>query len=173
MVSAEEQALVATDPAMSGSATVDPSTWNQRSRDFLSYWQDRRPGPGILPARRHIDPAELKPFLPNVWLLDIQHAPFRARYRVIGTHLVDITGRDLTGLWIDEIGADAAARIYPSLQRVAELRAPVHFRGQAFYNNADRVRIVEYVLLPLAANGHDVDMVLGHSVYASALSAGA
>lgn len=161
------------DAGPSPAGPDDVARWDSRTREVHGYWVDRHPAPGVLPGRRHIDPAALKSHLPLIWLLDIQPDPFRARYRVLGTRLVEIAGRDLTGRWIDEVSAEAAAHIYPTLRQVTAGRHAAHYRGRAYYNNPDHRRIVEYVLLPLAADGRTVDMVLGHSVYSSALAEGA
>ena len=66
------------------------------------YWTLCR-GKRAMPRRADIDPAEIPHLLPNVFLVDIERAPFRVRYRVVGTNAVELQGRDFTGQYLDEM----------------------------------------------------------------------
>jgi len=51
-----------------------------------------------------MDPVEITPrLLPWMMLLDVEHAPRRFRYRLIGTRLVEVMDRDLTGHYLDAL----------------------------------------------------------------------
>src|SRR6185369_7516599 len=82
-----------------------------RSRvvDFmLRYWLSKCTD-GALPARKAIDPGELRVILPHVMLVDLSFDPFLARYRLVGTAVVDHTKFDFTHYYADDIlfqGAD-------------------------------------------------------------------
>lgn len=76
-------------------------SWHKRTRDLFCYWTSVHPAKG-LPGRQHIDPLDIPDLLPGLWLLDVQHDPFRLRYRLVGTAIVQAYGRETTGQWLDE-----------------------------------------------------------------------
>jgi PAS domain len=53
---------------------------------FDAYWQSKKRA-GRLPARVDIDPADLKPILPNIILLNVAYDPFRISVRLRGTRI--------------------------------------------------------------------------------------
>src|SRR3954467_6949645 len=67
-----------------------------------TWWMANR-GPRGLPERRALDPVALRGLLPNLFIAEAEHAPFRIRYRLIGTKAVQITGFDITGRYLDEL----------------------------------------------------------------------
>src|SRR5579862_4497737 len=103
------------------------------------YWLERCDGPR-LPARRAIDPIDLKPHLPKLLLVDVGDAPRRFRYRLFGTALVALYQREMTGRYVDEIGSDtlraAAVKAYDD---VIARRAPV-FSTLAFVVDYHRIK---------------------------------
>ena len=75
---------------------------SQMVRALYAWWVAHR-GPGGLPDRRDLDPAALRALLPNLFIADIEPAPFRVRYRLVGTKAVRIIGFDITGRYLDEL----------------------------------------------------------------------
>jgi len=53
---------------------------------FDAYWRSKRRD-GRLPARGDIDPADIKPVLPNIILLNVGYDPFRISVRLRGTRI--------------------------------------------------------------------------------------
>src|SRR5260370_17327555 len=51
---------------------------------IYQYWDGKRRG-RLMPSRADIDPIELKPYLPQLVLLDVEGEPPRFRYRLVGT----------------------------------------------------------------------------------------
>jgi hypothetical protein len=51
---------------------------------FDAYWRTKARG-RRMPARADIDPAEIKPLLPDIVLLNVEWDPFRCRVRLRGT----------------------------------------------------------------------------------------
>lgn len=133
-------------------------------RELLSYWQSKL-APGRLPGRQHIDPTELQPrHLSQLLLLDVIETPQqqqrRYRFRVAGTGFSTIAGRDVTGLYYDEIGApERATPVIRALDLVVERKAPVYLSGRLSIPSQDYVW-VKRLGLPLAQDGDKVDMVL-------------
>lgn len=132
--------------------------------ELLRYWQAKR-GNRSMPARRDIAPYELKAHIGNICLIDVEHAPLRLRYRLIGTRIVQVIGRDSTGKYYDEIYAPALLRgILASFEWIVAHRKPLRSFGQAFYPDRNFYEY-EIVNLPLSDDDSVVNMVLGKLVF--------
>lgn len=130
------------------------------------YWLAKRRGRSF-PGRADIDPTELAGHLPNILLIDVEQAPLRLRYRLIGTAITTAMGRDSTGKYYDEIyPREILDGIYQSFRWILDHRRPLRTYGTAFYRDRDFYEY-ETLNLPLAANGEDIDMVLGGLVFHS------
>lgn len=132
-----------------------------RLSDLLRYWQDRRAG-RAWPARRDIDPLELRPLLGHINMIDVvpqaDGSP-RFRYRLFGTEFVFYHGRDLTGRWLDEI-TDAGFRteliaMYAGVAGKGELRMLSYD-----YMLASGPHRFQALALPLSEDGRTVNMIL-------------
>ncbi|MET1027887.1 MAG: PAS domain-containing protein [Dongiaceae bacterium] len=77
-------------------------------------------GGGQPVERRLIEPAALKALLPFLQLIEFEtaapDAPPRLRYRLTGTHIDHIHGRNLTGRYLDELAPDDGSGVLPFLQ---------------------------------------------------------
>ena len=69
---------------------------------LLRYWLAKRADARI-PTRKAIDPIELRTILPHIMLVDLSTDPFRARYRLVGTAVVEHTKLDFTNYYADDI----------------------------------------------------------------------
>src|SRR5687768_6789467 len=65
-------------------------------RWVYDYWRAKA-GARFAPARREIDPTELRETLPRVLLVDVERQPWEFRYRLAGTETTRIHGLELTG----------------------------------------------------------------------------
>jgi len=137
-----------------------------RLRHAYQYWCTVRPGEAF-PGRQHIDPFQMRDFLPYVWMVDVQPEPFRLRYRLVGTRIVTAMGREVTGLWVDE--AHPHLRTCESyLERSREVvrtGVPSWRRGAPNLWEHDTFSSVENLILPLAADGETIDMLFIVSVF--------
>jgi hypothetical protein len=140
---------------------LEPQTWHPKLQRILAYWQQIHPPQG-LPGRRHVDPIAIADVLPGVWLLDVQREPFRLRYRLVGTRIVEAIGREVTGQWLDEAHPHLANdSVYIGRYRkVVETAEPSRRRGTAKIWLHDDYREIENVVLPLASDGKNVDMLM-------------
>jgi hypothetical protein len=150
--------------AASGALGHVPPGADPRVRDFYAHWEGLRPGPGLLPGRRHFDPIRVPHLLPNTWLLDIEGSPPRFRYRVIGTGLDIDKLVGATGRYMDEVSPDFPSNpTYPDYLAVA--RGEISWRrGPPAFRFMEVWRTIERVLLPLAADGTTPDMMLNITV---------
>ena len=136
-----------------------PDEWHSRLRRLYAYWQSICPADG-LPGRQHFDPTAVTGVLPHVWLLDVQAEPFRLCYRLVGTAVSEAHRRELKGLWFDEAHPDLAKEpeFLARYRRVVETRRPSWRKGSPYMSLHHRM--VENLVLPMARNGRDVDMLL-------------
>ncbi len=112
-----------------------------------------------------MDPIDIPQLLPNVWLVDISHNPFRFKFRLFGTAHVEAMKHDYTGRWIDEVYPDfTSSDTYSDYIHLAKKARPSHRCGAASFHIPD-YKSIERIMLPLAQNGIDVDMMLALTVY--------
>jgi hypothetical protein len=146
--------------------TPEMAAWHPRVRRLHAYWQQIHPPEGGLPGRRAFDPCAIPDLLPGVWLLDIAPAPFRLRYRLVGTSIVEAIGREVTGLWLDEAHSHLRAkpRYFDRYRRVSETGSPSWRKGKPQLWTHRDFGTIENLLLPLAKDGSTVDMLCAFSV---------
>jgi hypothetical protein len=147
------------------SADADLPPCDSRLRALHRYWRAIRPADGILPARKHFDPIEVPKLLPWLWLVDVVHAPLRFKYRLIGTVHVDTEGRNRTGEWLDEAHPQfRQSAAHGQFTAAVERREVAFYRGPPTYVVQKDYLSIERLVMPLAANGRDVDMLLAITV---------
>ena len=129
------------------------------------YWLSIRPGPGLLPGRKHFNPTAIPSLLRWIWLADIQRNPLRFKYRLVGTEHVEATGTDPTGHWYDEVHPRfLRSSAYPLFAASAERAEVTFYHGDPVYVIDAKFKIVERLILPMASDGKQVDMLLGITV---------
>ncbi len=135
-----------------------------RLAELYAYWQAKYRGP-LLPGRADIDPFELKPLLPHVFLIDVERPALQFRYRLVGTAIAHGVGRDVTGRRMDEVLPQRL--IAPALRayREAVVRRQAMRLAGRFWQPARSHLLWEAALLPLAADGHTVTMLFGGMVF--------
>lgn len=128
------------------------------------YWVRARDRSGRnLPGGQHLDPAEMTPFSPHVTLIDVvcEGAYHRFRNRVNGTRVAEIFGRDGTGKFIEHTGhLDIFDDLYRRFSTVVDEKALVYGVSRAPARHLDFTEY-EHLTLPVASDGHTVDMLFG------------
>ena len=129
---------------------------------LFDYWCRQAPE-GALPGRQHIDPADLPPrLLPHLLLLDVERSSgrLRFRFRVASTAFTQVLGREVTGLCFDELGpAERVEPVCSAFTTIVERGRPVFLAGRLTLPSRDYAR-VKRLGLPLARDGHRVDMII-------------
>ncbi len=122
--------------------------------------------PGRLPGRQHVDPAELKPHLPFINLIDVAWVAGVAqfRYRLWGTAQVQAVGYDGTGRTSDETHSPADAAVINQGMLTAVLTRRPDFAARWVLQTGRGHVYYQRVHFPLARDGESVDMLL--TVYA-------
>lgn len=137
---------------------------SQQLIELLDLWRSKLVGDS-LPSRQDFDFEELKDHLGWLVLIDVELDPQRFRYRLIGSNITELAGRDVTGNYFDELyEPDIAHSATSSFRRVVETRRPT--RVCASLHHASRGHLTfEASDLPLSADGETVDMIMSRSVY--------
>jgi hypothetical protein len=151
---------------MSQNLRVPPAMAHPKTIRLYEYWRQKAPLPGMLPGRRHIDPTEIPLLLDNIWLLDVVGEPRRFRYRLIGDAMYrkGIPGRP--GEFVDQFfSAGTADERLAALHAVVTTRHPSWARGAPQLAHETQIFEIERIILPLAADGHLVDILLCLTVF--------
>ena len=151
------------------SESAAPTVESPILQRLLADWQVRRRG-RLLPSRGDFDPLDLKYVLGKLLLVDVlgpdvAGRPLQFRYRLVGTELAARVGVDLTGRTLDDYPSpeyrEFMRRRYT--QTVEERRPLSSVQTRLVVDN--QVRRYEALLLPLAADGETVDMLMIGIVY--------
>jgi len=142
-----------------------PIEIHPKARGLFEYWLSIHPDTG-LPGRQHLDPLDIPDLLPYIWLLDVRRTPPRFRYRLVGTKLAEIYGRDHAGRWIDEVFPHFAETLTAEHLRLAvETGLPQWREGvPLLVRDKDFLRTTR-LFLPMASDGKAVDMILAFTIF--------
>jgi len=144
-----------------GNRVVDPTLRFDSGllREALALWQDKSANRAF-PARADFSIEDLFPFMGHIALIDVERDPWRYRFRLVGTEIAQILGRDSTGSYLDDIyGAAAFENATRSIVHILEHRQPV--RGFGDLSHAEKGYInIEVLDAPLSADGQNIDMIL-------------
>jgi hypothetical protein len=122
------------------------------------YWDGKRAGRSM-PSRDDIDPLDIRDCMPSLIICDVETAPLRFRYRLIGTRLTELVHRDVTGRYMDEsLYGDNIEVVKEPFVETYETRAPVVVSGRLIWGNIERA--VAALALPLSNDGKTVNMIL-------------
>lgn len=140
-------------------ASADPAFvrlhrhWLERIRDGrLPTWDDL--------ALAEIAP-DLKPHLASLDVVELPGAPRRYRFRLVGSAVVAMRGRDETGMFYDDtILPERYAELAKGLGRVVETGKPAYLESP--HGAADRRGFwIGRLALPVSTDGQTVDILFG------------
>ena len=143
---------------MTPGSAVDTITEPQL-RDLYLYWAGKR-GAVNYPARRDIEPQEIKSLLPYVMLVDVLEDGRFFRFRLVGTDVA--FGVDPTGKLADEAVPEGIYRdhITALFRRGAAGPGALYSRSSYAYTKLEGPRSISRLFMPLAADGTQVDMMM-------------
>ncbi|HEV8391115.1 MAG TPA: hypothetical protein VGQ35_14790 [Dongiaceae bacterium] len=72
-----------------------------KTKALYGYWQQLQAGGR--PTRVSLDPIEMKPYLANLLTGNIEPAPFRVLYKLIGTTVAEYSQYDFSNRYLDEL----------------------------------------------------------------------
>ena len=127
---------------------------------LFHYWHGKCQG-RVMPARRDIDPIEMRQWLGNLLLVDFPPDPMQYRIRLDGVNLVQFYSSSREGRGVEVMTSEEERRIVlPQYMTVLENRQPAYFETQ-FVTSEGIVTSQLKLLLPLSEDGQRVNMVLG------------
>lgn len=135
---------------------------DERFRWLFDYWLGRHRN-GLLPGRGHIDPLDFPQLLGRIYLVEVirEDGALRFRFRLWGSKIRGIFGHDHTGHWLEDIAAPGTlADIRAALAACTMEARPFFWRRPMMVDSAEYAA-TRRLVLPLAADGETVDMLLG------------
>lgn len=139
-----------------------------KTRALFDYWSSIRHG-NALPKKTDINPIRIPKLLPNLGLIEVdQSHGLRFRIKLYGTGAVEVAREERTGKLLEDIAqnlpAETRATIIDRWQqaclRAYETRHP-HFTVGRRKDPERSFHIVHTAVLPLSADGNQVDHILG------------
>lgn len=120
-------------------------------RGLYGYWLDRARG-RAMPDRADIDPLDMAPWLPNLLLADVIDDMTDIRFRVVGTWVVDLAGRDDTGKTFARLCVDQGwTQILDGYLTAARTGTPQRRCSRFYDRSGPRQHMhVERLLLPIS-----------------------
>ena len=138
---------------------------DERIAELYRYWLAIAPGPGVLPGRQHFDPTAVPRLLRWMWLVEFEREPLRFRYRLVGTEHVTALGRDATGEWLEQAHPHfTLSSAYQQFVAAAEFAMPGYYWGRPVYYLRRDWMTIERLILPMARNGWETDLLIGLTV---------
>jgi len=134
-------------------------------QSFAELWHSKC-GDDSLPARSDFPAEELRPWMGNLILMDVVDDGRDFRYRLVGTDIVRIVGRDLTGRRVSECDYEGGRdHVLSSFNLPIEKRCPVFRRGRVTWRSRKSYLDYESVHCPLRTTGAAIDMTIGVQIY--------
>lgn len=125
-----------------------------------AYWRARlgkgTVGKGAVPCRKLFDPSDLRGLLPNILIVEFADDPWKIRYRLIGTKVVEMSRLDFTGRRLDECAFQTAEEEiwYQAYKLVGETSAPVYGHATIpIEGREDQYITEEFGIFPLTHDG--------------------
>ena len=145
----------------------EPDTPSPRIAAFMAHWESLRPAPDLLPGRQHFDPVHIPWALPNLWLVEVVPGePRRYRIRLVGGVLVESGFIGRPGMYMDDprLSPDPS-EVMKLFDGIVDSGRPNWQRGRAIVDHVKFVDTIERAMMPLAADGRHVDMVLSMTIF--------
>lgn len=132
-------------------------------RSFHDWWTGHC-GDEI-PDRSVLDPFALKGFLPYLLISDVESVPFRIRFRLVGTNVVEAAGLDFTGQYLDElVSCDSDEPWMENYRQSFDSRLPV-FGTSAIPIKFGSSHLYEFGIFPLRNGGSEITQFVGIEDY--------
>ncbi len=125
----------------------------------LAYWQAKKGGRRV-PDRADFDPIDLPDIMPHVVMWDVLPAGYRCR--LAGTKMVEVHGREMTGIDMSAFHGVHNATIQPEYDGVVRTGSPHYVERSLFWMHRD-YRGYARILLPFTNGGPDVKIIVNVS----------
>ncbi|GIL40809.1 PAS domain-containing protein [Roseiterribacter gracilis] len=133
-------------------------------RALYAFWRRARAVNGDVPSRAQIDVQDLAPWLASLLLVDVLPGP-DFRYRVYGTELTLLFGKDRTGTLVRDFSVPAAELMPHDYEAALEARDAQRVARQRLVRLSARtrctdMRTIETLILPLRRDGAAIEQLL-------------
>ena len=120
--------------------------------DALQEVYENRRSNGGLPTRLDLTVETLKPWLGNLCILALERSPDRMKYRLHGTKVVAVDGKDWTGRYVeDSLPTDSREEVVVPLWMAANEQRPVRDR---IAHPLRAGLAIDRLILPVSRNGN-------------------
>ena len=126
--------------------------------DLFEYWNRIR-GDDVAPLRSQVEPTDLRQILSSVFLLETCEMG-RVGFRLAGTRICDLFGRDLRGVSFSDLWAHGHDDIEHTAAGVMSHAIPALLNATGFTAAGHRA-CFEIILLPLRSDEGECDKLLG------------
>lgn len=133
------------------------------NRGLRDHWLRLQGGSRGLPSWSDFDPAAVPRLLPHLVVVEVTGDPPVFRYRLIGTFITNLAGRDATGRYLDAaLYGDRLEAMIWTFRRCVQTAAPLATVGGIHFAEREWVT-AEHVFLPFLGRKDDgkVAIVLG------------
>lgn len=128
--------------------------------ELYDYWNGKRPAAYRLPSRGQLDPLDIPTILPSLMLIEMGAKPEDMRFRLIGTRIVEMVGRDLTGRRLSEgFWGEMTGQYIARYWAIFQAGRPVVSMRDLLGSGGKR-HVYEQLLLPLAPDARYRAMLL-------------
>lgn len=132
-------------------------------RTLYRWWLDNRHDD--IPDRNAFQPVDFKRILPNVIISEVKHNPFRIRYRLAGTKVVDATGFNITGRYLDEMLATEPEAPWQEIYQDCYDNRRSFLGTSTCRTTAGGLYTYEFVLCPLRNGGNTIEQFIAVEDY--------
>ena len=127
--------------------------------EIRDYWVDLKQN-RLMPLKQEFNPAAIVRHLPYVVLVDVFQDPLQFRYRLLGTKITELAGRNVTGKWLDEeLYGDRTDDMLWMFRSCASSKRPVAVREQVQFVDKSWVN-VDVVAFPLSDADGNITVIL-------------
>jgi hypothetical protein len=131
----------------------------RKMRDFEALWRQKR-GERAMPCRKDFDVLDLRSWLGNVNLIDVERGAARFRLRLVGTRIAALQERDCTGRYFDEFVPERLlGDVLAPFRQTVLTRVPAADE-LVMQGRAGPVLRCSRLVLPLSDDGVDVTMIM-------------
>lgn len=132
----------------------------------FAVWRTQA-GNRLMPARRDMTAARLKPFLSRIAVIErVKDDPVRWRWRLLGTRVTQIIG-ERTGKYLDEDAPPRqVARWVASAEMVLGIARPLRFVGRVLVLNKEYL-FSELLFMPLSDDSGEPRFMMGFGFYSA------
>ena len=125
---------------------------------IVTTWEERRPGPGLIPARQAFDMTDFLPWIGWVSIYEIEYGEVpRFKIRLVGTNITRIEQGDNTGRYLDEVFPPAQFPfVYEPYALALKERRPV-FNQRIVPTKSNLPKTLSKQVLPVAEDHQTPD----------------